>query len=117
MRRRTFILARAFAVQGALAAVTLTGCAALHPMSKSTAARGHAVAVRECSACHAVEPRGVSPRAEAPAFDGPRIRHTAGLDGRVADLTRLGHYDMPPSKLSPDEVREVTAYIESLGPP
>jgi mono/diheme cytochrome c family protein len=43
------------------------------------------------------------------------MRHTAGLEGRVADLTRLGHYGMPPVKLSPQQVRDIVAYIESLG--
>jgi mono/diheme cytochrome c family protein len=118
MRRRTFIMRRNFKRAGALAAAALAlgGCAALQPLSDQPATRGHAVAQRECAACHAIEPGGVSPRRDAPAFSGPGIRHTASLDGRVAELARLGHYDMPPLKLSADEARDVAAYIQSLGP-
>jgi mono/diheme cytochrome c family protein len=53
----------------------------------------------------------------APAFASLEMRHTAGLDGRVAELARLGHYDMPPLKLSPADAHDVTAYIQSLGGP
>jgi mono/diheme cytochrome c family protein len=45
------------------------------------------------------------------------MQHTAGLEGRVAELTRTGHYEMPPVRLSPGEVADVTAYIESLSAP
>ncbi len=96
--------------------LALGGCAGLHPPPITPASRGHAVAARECAACHAIEANGVSPRPDAPAFGGASLRHTASLEGRVADLARLGHYDMPPLKLSADEARDVAAYIQSLGP-
>jgi mono/diheme cytochrome c family protein len=97
----------------------LGGCAlAPEPRRTPTAAeRGHEVARRACAGCHAVEPGGVSPRPRAPAFGSLEMRHTAGLEGRVADLTRLGHYSMPPLRLSPQEVSDLVAYIESLEAP
>jgi cytochrome c len=114
---RTFILSRAFLLQGGLgAALALGGCAILQPPSDQVA-RGHAVARRDCAACHAVEPGGVSARPRAAAFDSLEMRHTAGLDGRVADLARRGHYGMPPVKLSLGDARDVAAYIQSLGGP
>jgi mono/diheme cytochrome c family protein len=78
------------------------------------ASRGHQIARQACAACHAVELTGESPRAAAPTFRSREMRHTAGLDGRVADLTREGHYEMPAIKLRPDQVRDLVAYIESL---
>ncbi|HEX2815516.1 MAG TPA: c-type cytochrome [Phenylobacterium sp.] len=109
-------------VRGFLAAASLTAlvaaCASMGGrvggLPPSAAARGHEVARRACAACHAVEAQGVSPRVKAPAFASQEMRHTASLQDRVADLTRRGHYDMPPLKLSPDEVRDLVSYIASL---
>jgi mono/diheme cytochrome c family protein len=42
------------------------------------------------------------------------MRHTASLQDRVADLTSRGHYDMPPLRLSPQEVGDLVSYIASL---
>ena len=102
----------------AAAALALGGCALLDPARgpPTPAERGHAVAQRACAACHAIEPGGVSPRPPAPAFGGSEMRHTAGIENRVADLTRLGHYGMPPVKLTPAEVADLVAYIETAGP-
>jgi mono/diheme cytochrome c family protein len=99
-----------------LPVLALSACAMVGLQSKppTAAERGHVVAQRLCAACHAVEPGGASPSAKAPAFGSVEMRHTAGLEGRVADLTRLGHYGMPPVALSPQEVSDVTAYIEGL---
>ena len=95
-------------------ALALGGCAmvGLHP--PTPVERGHAVAERACEACHAVEPGGVSRKALAPAFGSLEMRHTAGLEGRVAALTRLGHYGMPPVRLTPQEVSDLVVYIDSL---
>lgn len=100
----------------ALAALVLAGCAGHHAQPASPAQRGHAVAQRACAACHAVEPGRDSPNPKAAAFGSLEMRHVAGLEGRVADLARTGHYAMPPQALTPDEARDVVAYIESLGP-
>lgn len=80
------------------------------------AARGHRIARRACAACHAVERDGLSRIEKAPAFDSLEMRHTAALDERVEELTRLGHYEMPPIKLRPKEVADLVRYIASLGP-
>lgn len=108
-------------LRGALILATvlaLGACAspkAPDPVAQSVA-RGHAVAVHACSACHAVDPGGRSPRAGAAAFGSLEMRHVAGLEGRVAEITRGGHYDMPALKLTAGEVADLTAYIESLEP-
>lgn len=97
-------------------AVALSGCASLTASSLATpTARGEAVAARVCAACHALGAGGDSANPRAPAFASLEMQHTAGLPGRVADLTRTGHYGMPPVALTPQEVTDVAAYIESLG--
>jgi len=101
-----------------IAAVALSGCAGLRPPAPPTVAeRGRAVAQAACSACHAVAPGASSPRARAPTFASVEMAHTAGLEGRVSELTRTGHYEMPPVKLTPGQVADVVAYIESLSAP
>ncbi|HEX5380025.1 MAG TPA: cytochrome c [Phenylobacterium sp.] len=101
----------------AVLSVALSACASTPPKPVSPAARGHDLAQRACSACHAVEPGGTSPRGAAPAFGSLEMRHTAGLEGRVADLARQGHYGMPPVQLSSEDARDLVAYIQSLGAP
>jgi len=106
-------------VRGVLAAAALAlgGCALLGPREKPDPVleRGHATADRLCGSCHGVEPGRGSPRARAPAFWSLEMRHTAGLEGRLAELTRQGHYGMPPAPLQPQQVQDLLAYIESLG--
>lgn len=97
-----------------LAAMALGGCAT-KPAPDPAAARGHEIARRRCAACHAVEPQGgASPRDRAPAFASLEMRHTASLEGRVADLAHQGHYGMPPVSLRDDDVRDLVTYIASL---
>lgn len=97
-------------------ALTLSGCAADRAPADSpaiaAAARGHAVAMRICAECHAIAPNAVSPNPRAPGFATLEMRHTVGLDDRLATLTRLGHYGMPPQKLTPDQVQDLVSYIE-----
>jgi len=96
----------------------VSGCAATEPHPNPSASpvisRGHAVAQQLCAACHAVEPGGASPRPAAPPFASLEMRHTAGLQGRVADLTRNGHCDMPRIHLRDEDVADLVAYIASL---
>lgn len=97
-------------------AAALSGCATVGTDAAPTpAARGEAVARRVCAACHAMGFGGESPSPRAAPLGSVEMRHTAGLPDRVADLTRTGHYGMPPLRLSAQEVSDVVAYIESLG--
>jgi len=81
----------------------------------TAAERGHLIAQQRCASCHAVEPGAERPRPRAPGFATREMRHTAGLEGRLDQLTRKGHYDMPPMSLQPSEVSDLLAYIDSLG--
>ena len=98
--------------------LTLGGCASVGHQSKDTpVARGHVTAERACAACHAVQQRGGdSPVPRAVPFASLEMRHTVGLEGRVAELTAKGHYGMPPVALSATELSDLRVYIESLHP-
>ena len=79
--------------------------------------RGGVTAQRSCAACHAVaKGDGDSAAPRAVPFASLEMRHTVGLEGRLADLTREGHYGMPPVALSAGELADLQAYIESLRP-
>lgn len=97
-------------------AAALSGCATVGAAPAPTAEqRGEAVARRVCAACHAMASGADSPSPRAPGFASVEMQHTAGLPDRVANLTQGGHYGMPPLVLTPQEVSDVVAYIESLG--
>ena len=107
---------RALAALTALSAA-LSGCAMIGGGSQvdSPDQRGRAIAGRACAACHAVEAgEKARPGTKAPAFASLEMRHTVGLEGRLADLTRRGHFGMPPVTLSAGEVSDLRAYIEGL---
>ncbi|RAK67398.1 c-type cytochrome [Phenylobacterium kunshanense] len=78
--------------------------------------RGHELARQACASCHAVEPGGTSPNPKAAPLASRDMRHVAGIEGRLARLTREGHYGMPPQALTDEQVRDLLAYIESLAP-
>lgn len=78
--------------------------------------RGREMARRVCAACHAVEPGRESPVPKAAPFASREMQHVAGLEGRLATLTREGHHGMPPQPLTAEDVQALLAYIESLGP-
>ena len=102
----------------ALLVMTLsTGTALGSPKPDPAIARGHDTAQRACAACHAVgKTGGAGPVPRAVAFASLEMRHTVGLEGRLADLTREGHYGMPSVALSAGELADLRAYIESLRP-
>jgi cytochrome c len=80
------------------------------------ARQGRALAQRECAPCHGVVPGAPSPAAGAPNFT--TVAMAPGMSPialRVALQTP--HHSMPNLMLSPDEMRDITAYIMSLRPP
>lgn len=82
----------------------------------SAAERGQQFAYRACAGCHAVGQEAESRSANAPRFRDLRIRFTApSLERRLAEISRQGHYEMPPVFISQDEAVDIAAYIESLG--
>lgn len=98
--------------------LALSGCASLgHHRQDTPVARGHDTAERACASCHAIQQSvGVSPVQRAVSFASLEMRHTVGLEGRLAVLTAKGHYGMPPVALSATELSDLRVYIESLHP-
>ncbi len=106
--RRTAITTAMTLVLGSMASAS-------HGKPDTPVERGHDTARRACAECHAVKPSGgASPAARAPPFASLEMRHTVGIEGRLADLTRKGHYGMPPVALTDIELADLRAYIESL---
>ena len=115
-------MARRGLVGGCLAtalALALGACAALSAQPGHgpalAAARGRDVAQRACAACHALDAGAASPAARAPGFASRAMRHTAGLDGRLRQITQFDHHGAPPMALAEHQVRDIETYIESLG--
>jgi mono/diheme cytochrome c family protein len=80
--------------------------------------RGHQLALDVCSSCHAVQvDQKQSPIAAAPSFE--EIAHTPGMTATALTvwLTAQSHPTMPNLILSPQQVRDVSAYLLSLQPP
>lgn len=85
------------------------------------AADGAAIYKSKCLACHGVEGKG---SAMAPAFNGnPHFK--SANDQQISDIILKGRSgaekmhkqfttDMPPQKLSDDELKAVVAYVRSL---
>jgi mono/diheme cytochrome c family protein len=80
--------------------------------------RGHALVVRDCGRCHAVEATGASPFQAAPPF---RTLHDhyplESLEEALAEGIISGHPDMPEVAYSASEVAEVIAWMKSLDRP
>jgi len=109
--RRTFIILGLAALLG--------GCAttAAAPATGSAVDRGLFVALRACAGCHAVGGTDRSPNGIAPPFSYIRMRYDeAALQRLLADISRNGHYEMPPIYMTDDEIRDVTAYIQTVEP-
>jgi mono/diheme cytochrome c family protein len=96
-----------------------TGCATsgqAPPKSQDASVdRGRFYALRSCAACHAVGVLGASPNGSAPSFSTIRLRYNAlSLPRRLAEISEHGHYEMPPISMTPDEIRDLVAYIETV---
>src|SRR5437868_9124617 len=79
--------------------------------------RGRRIAVRECSACHAIDANSDSPILSAPPFREIRSRHgRISLEREFTAISQLGHDRMPPTQISSSESSDLIAFLESLNP-
>lgn len=109
--RRTFII---LGLTGLLGGCATTGA---DPAMGSAVDRGLFVALRACAGCHAVGGTDRSPNGIAPPFSVLRMQYDdAALQTRLADISRNGHQEMPPIYMTDDEIRDVTAYIQTVEP-
>ncbi|MCR5879299.1 cytochrome c [Phenylobacterium sp. J367] len=80
-----------------------------------SALAGERLAWRACAGCHAVGPTGDSPSSAAPRFRDLSLKfNPLSLEHRLGQISRDGHYEMPPVFISPEEARQLTAYINEM---
>ncbi len=79
---------------------------------------GHALAVKQCSGCHAVETTGKSPRYGAPEFRHILSRyHAETLRVELAEGIKVGHRNMPRFTFNPAGVDALIVYLQSIQTP
>lgn len=105
-----------------VAVLALGGCAGeavrqngTEPLVMGSANRGGTFARQKCSGCHAVERSGDSPMPAAPRF------RAMGVDYPVRDLQEAfaeglvtAHPAMPAFEMTPTEIADLIAYLESV---
>lgn len=103
-----------------LLTVLLTACATSETSAAGAAPtvasdRGHDLARRQCSTCHAIDLTGESRWPSAPPFRDIRVRYNGiSFERRMREIAERGHYEMTPLSVDPADVRDLSAYIESL---
>ena len=75
---------------------------------------GRRFAERTCARCHAIAGVGPSPNSAAPPFAVLASRYDIVTLGRKLDDIATGHYDMPPTRVSDDEIESLTAYLQTF---
>jgi cytochrome c len=106
-------------VLAVLAALSLSGLlAGQAPVvleDKALQDRGHAIVVKNCAPCHAVERRGASPRADAPAFRSLGRRYPVeSLEEGLGEGIISGHPDMPEFIFTGEDVGAIIAYLKAI---
>lgn len=109
---------RAKAVLVALLLASLPACASTEaPAAAATPYANRALAERLCGQCHAVGQTGESRSSAAPPLWQVRLRYNAVSFERLMDQIAVeGHYEMPPVRLSKDEMARLWSYVETLSP-
>lgn len=104
---RTLIVSAVFSILGMVATSQAQGIGDVQ--------QGRQLALDICASCHAVRAgQTQSPLATAPSFE--EIAHIPGMTaaGLAFWLTAQSHPTMPNLILSPQQVRDVSAYLLSL---
>lgn len=120
--RPTFAIARskrALLGLAILASGFLMGCAAFEPLHLAAdtplVETGRALALDECSSCHAVGAGGGYPATAAPSFASVAERYrNYRLDWELEAISQVGHYRMPRKMLTSPEISALAAYIRTL---
>lgn len=90
----------------------------LLPLSAHSApdlAAGRAFLANHCTACHAIDTTGDSPNPQSPPFRILERKYPVeDLAESMAEGLFVGHDGMPEFVLSPDQIRDVLAYLKSI---
>lgn len=86
--------------------------------TRASATRGLYLALHTCAACHAVGALGESPDGVAPSFAVLRLRaNELSLERQLSEISRRGHHEMPSIPMTADEIKDIVAYMQTVGPP
>lgn len=104
---------------GGLGACTNTGAS---PASEAALAAptlpGQEIATRLCSGCHAIGRTDESAHPDSLPFRKISIRYPVrNLEEALGEGIFVGHPDMPPFQLEPDDIDDLLDYIESIQDP
>lgn len=88
------------------------------PHSAALLAEGRQIATGLCAACHAVSVRDESAHPDAPPLRLlSRAYPVRALEEALAEGIMVGHPDMPPFQLEPDDIDALLTYLESIQSP
>lgn len=80
--------------------------------------RGRAFAERTCAGCHSIERAGDSPHPDALPFRRLSEHYPVrDLEEAFAEGIFVGHPDMPPFQLAPEEIDDLLDYLEAIQDP
>ncbi|KAF0179896.1 MAG: c-type cytochrome [Hyphomonadaceae bacterium] len=83
------------------------------PAADPAVARGLAFAQEVCAACHAVTPGTASPNPAAPPFEA--IGRMPGMNTMALNVwLHSAHPSMPNIVVTPEQARDLSAYLETL---
>src|SRR5262245_19437370 len=100
-----------------LGAAVLTAGASAHAQTSPGAQRGLTFVRVHCAQCHAIGKVGDSPLTIAPPFHTLHLKFPIeSLRRRLSEGIIAGHPTMPQFRLDADQLADVIAYLETLGP-
>ena len=120
LRLRTGAALLCFALPlGGLSACTNTG---VSPASEADLAAptlpGQEIATRLCCGCHAIGRTEESPHADSLPFRSISLRYPVrSLEEALGEGIFVGHPDMPPFQLEPEDIDDLLDYIEAIQDP
>lgn len=100
--------------QGLIAALGLAVLAAA-PAQAASPENGRALVQRNCAMCHAIGPRGDSPKRGAPRFRELHQRYPIEMiEEALAEGMLTGHPEMPEFRFLPQEINDIVAYLNLI---
>jgi len=104
--------------------VSLAGCKGTSAAPAAAAALplaqmpGRGFAEQNCAGCHSIERTGDSPHPDALPFHRLSENYPVrDLEEALAEGIFVGHPDMPPFQLAPEEIDDLLDYLEAIQDP
>lgn len=101
-----------------LSALIALAFMATPPAAAQSTVAGEALAEKLCARCHAIKAGDRSRHGLAPAFAAIANRYSVwGLQEALAEGIVVGHADMPKFVLSPSEINDLLAFMDTFTRP